>query len=196
MDLTVDDWAGKVHNFCKPVAKFPSDREALWDVIATGAPGIAPSAAALRQLTHAAVLAIVHGTGHPRFFLGSDSAPHPRHLKECATSCAGVFTSPLILPYLATLFEKRGCLDRLAPFTSQFGARFYGVKPQAAHVTLVRQPQIVPVRVVCAWVTLAHVCGVLIRDVRSHGRGGRLRTRTATATSPTVTSCRSGPAAS
>jgi dihydroorotase len=83
--------------------------------------------------------------GHPRFFLGSDSAPHPRHLKECATSCAGVFTSPLILPYLATLFERRGCLARLPAFVGEYGARFYRLPLQQARVVLVRQPQIVPV---------------------------------------------------
>ena len=83
--------------------------------------------------------------GHPRFFLGSDSAPHPRHLKECATACAGVFTSPYIVPYLATLFARRGCLDRLVPFMSEFGAAFYGVSAPTATVTLLRQPQLVQV---------------------------------------------------
>ena len=75
--------------------------------------------------------------------MGSDSAPHPRHLKECATACAGVFTAPYLLPYLATLFERRGCLHRLADFVSTFGARFYGLPQQQRQVTLVRQPQVV-----------------------------------------------------
>lgn len=69
----MDDWAGKPHHFCKPVAKFPHDRDALRAVVKEG---------------------------HPRFFLGSDSAPHPRHTKETGCAHAGVYTSPFILPYL------------------------------------------------------------------------------------------------
>ena len=73
LELVVDDWAGKPHHFCKPVAKFPHDRDALRAVVKEG---------------------------HPRFFLGSDSAPHPRHTKETGCAHAGVYTSPFILPYL------------------------------------------------------------------------------------------------
>lgn len=117
LDLIADDWAGKNHNFCKPVAKYPHDREALRDIV--------------RQ-------------GHPRFFLGSDSAPHPRSAKESACGCAGVFTSPLLLPYLADTFESFGSLDRLHDFCCGYGHRFHGLKPPSGLVTLVREPQVVP----------------------------------------------------
>ncbi len=117
LDLMVDDWAGRNHNFCKPVAKYPADRAALRAVVREG---------------------------HPRFFLGSDSAPHPREAKECASACAGVFTSPLLLAYLADTFDGLGCLDRLADFASGFGARFYGQAPSTETVRLVRRPQRVP----------------------------------------------------
>jgi dihydroorotase len=117
LDLTVDDWAGKNHNFCKPVAKFPHDRDALRAVVAEG---------------------------HPRFFLGSDSAPHPVGMKECAEGCAGVFTSPLLLPYLADTFDRLGILDRLEPFVSEFGSKFYDTRPNEETVTLVRREQQVP----------------------------------------------------
>jgi len=117
LDLTVDDWAGKNHNFCKPVAKYPHDREALRAVVREG---------------------------HPRFFLGSDSAPHPRHAKEAACGCAGVFTSPLLLPYLADCFERFGALDRLADFCSVHGRTFHGMQPLEGTVTLERVPQTVP----------------------------------------------------
>lgn len=117
LDLMVDDWAGKNHNFCKPVAKYPADRAALQAVVREG---------------------------HPRFFLGSDSAPHPRAAKECAGACAGVFTSPLLLAYLADTLERRGCLDRLRGFACEFGHRFYGFPAPTESVRLVRQAQVVP----------------------------------------------------
>lgn len=67
-------------------------------------------------------------SGHPRFFLGTDSAPHPSHRKEGPDSCAGVFTTPLVLPYLATILESFGALDRLQGFACDFGRKFYEVK--------------------------------------------------------------------
>ncbi|KAL1923299.1 uncharacterized protein VTP21DRAFT_8279 [Calcarisporiella thermophila] len=117
LQLIVDDWAGQCHHFCKPVAKFPHDRQALRDVIKEG---------------------------HPRFFLGTDSAPHPAHLKECATACAGVFTSPLVLPYLATLLESFGALNNLSSFACENGRRFYGIPPEQRTVTLVQDDNLVP----------------------------------------------------
>jgi dihydroorotase len=67
--------------------------------------------------------------GHPRFFLGSDSAPHPPHSKSTATPtqpcAAGVYTSPILLPLLAHLLESFGALDRLEGFVSTFGRSFY-----------------------------------------------------------------------
>ncbi|CAJ0846704.1 21553_t:CDS:10, partial [Entrophospora sp. SA101] len=98
LQLVADDWAGKCHNFCKPVAKYPHDRQALRDVILEG---------------------------HPRFFLGTDSAPHPAHLKECAQSCAGVFTTPLALAYLATILDSFGAIPRLNDFACENGKKFY-----------------------------------------------------------------------
>jgi len=117
LDLTADDWAGRNHNFCKPVAKYPHDREALRAVVREG---------------------------HPRFFLGSDSAPHPRQAKEAACGCAGVFTAPLLLPYLADCFERIGALDRLPDFCCLFGRQFHGLAPLAGAITLERVAQTVP----------------------------------------------------
>ncbi|ORZ29972.1 hypothetical protein BCR44DRAFT_1480643 [Catenaria anguillulae PL171] len=96
--LTVEDWAGLPHGFCKPVAKTFADRAALRAVIQEG---------------------------HPRFFLGTDSAPHPRHAKESAKAPAGLFTSLAPLPYLATLFHRLGMLDKLEGFACAFGRKFY-----------------------------------------------------------------------
>ncbi|KAI0759928.1 Dihydroorotase [Irpex lacteus] len=100
--LTVDDWAGQAYNFCKPVAKYPDDRQALRDVIKEG---------------------------HPRFFLGSDSAPHPPVKKSTASPsqpcAAGVYTSPILLPLVAHLLESFGALDKLEGFVSTNGRAFY-----------------------------------------------------------------------
>ncbi|KAF9964108.1 hypothetical protein BGZ70_006931 [Mortierella alpina] len=121
LQLIVDDWAGKCHNFCKPVAKFPSDRAALRNVVKEG---------------------------HPRFFLGTDSAPHPSHRKEGPDSCAGVFTTPLVLPYLATILESFGALDRLQGFACDFGRKFYEVKDEkwVGQVKLVRESWAAPAK--------------------------------------------------
>ena len=117
LDLTVDDWAGRNHNFCKPVAKYPHDREALRQVVREG---------------------------HPRFFMGSDSAPHPRCAKESACGCAGVFTSPMLLPYLADCFDRLGCIENLADFTSVFGCRFHGLTPLNERIRLIKDKTAVP----------------------------------------------------
>lgn len=69
-------------------------------------------------------------TGHPRFFLGSDSAPHPPHTKSTSTPtqgcAAGIYTSPILLPLVTHLLESFGALDRLDGFASTFGRKFYG----------------------------------------------------------------------
>ncbi|MFN0116225.1 MAG: dihydroorotase, partial [Paracoccaceae bacterium] len=76
--------------------------------------------------------------GEACFFLGTDSAPHPDHLKEHTCGCAGCFTATNALSVLAQVFEDEGALDRLAGFTSRNGARFYGLAVSKATVTLER----------------------------------------------------------
>ena len=73
-----------------------------------------------------------------RFFLGTDSAPHPAHAKEAECCAAGCFTAPVALPCLAHAFEEMGALDRLEAFASLNGARRYGVEPNGDTVTLER----------------------------------------------------------
>lgn len=98
--LTVDAWVDDPFCYCKPVAKLPSDREALLEAATSG---------------------------EPKFFLGSDSAPHPRAAKSGGKrTAAGVFTQPNLLPYVAQIFEGRGKLDKLEDFCCHFGRRFYG----------------------------------------------------------------------
>jgi dihydroorotase len=80
----------------------------------------------------------------PRFFLGTDSAPHPVHAKECACGCAGCFTAPAALELYAQVFEEEGALGRLEAFASLNGPRFYGLPANEGRVALRRGPWTVP----------------------------------------------------
>jgi dihydroorotase len=105
------------HNFCLPVLKREAHRQELIKVATSG---------------------------DPRFFLGTDSAPHAKHLKENACGCAGCYSAPAALPMYAEVFEDAGALDRLEGFASLFGADFYGLPPHDDTVTLARDPWTVP----------------------------------------------------
>jgi len=94
----------------------------------------------LKREVHRAALLAAATSGDARFFLGTDSAPHPRAEKESACGCAGCFTAPHALPLYAQAFEQAGALDRLQGFASEFGADFYGLPRNAGTVTLVRRP--------------------------------------------------------
>ncbi len=129
------------HLFCRPLIKGEADRTALEERILAG---------------------------DPRFFFGSDSAPHPLEDKEPAgpdrTPAAGVFSAPAALPLLAGFFEKRDKLDLLEDFVSRFGAEFYGMPLNCGTVALERQPGRIPgeigaARPLCGGETLAwRVC--------------------------------------
>ena len=83
-------------------------------------------------------------SGDPRFFLGTDSAPHRAHDKEAACGCAGIFSAPVALESYAAVFEAEAGLDRLEAFASRSGPAFYGLPPNDDTVTLVRRPWTVP----------------------------------------------------
>ena len=80
----------------------------------------------------------------PKFFLGTDSAPHAIEKKEADCGCAGIFTAPFALESYATVFEEDGVLDRLEGFASEHGPRFYGLPLNEDRVTLVRERVEVP----------------------------------------------------
>ena len=105
------------HYYCLPILKREGDREALVDA-ATG--------------------------GNPKFFLGTDSAPHAQHLKENACGCAGMYSAHAALELYAEVFEQAGALDKLEGFASFHGADFYGLPRNTGKVTLVRQAWTVP----------------------------------------------------
>jgi dihydroorotase len=86
-------------------------------------------------------------SGSPRFFLGTDTAPHPATEKESACGCAGIFTAPLALETYAQVFAEEGALDRFEAFASLNGPEFYGLPPNEARITLRRERWTVPARI-------------------------------------------------
>jgi dihydroorotase len=85
-------------------------------------------------------------SGSPKFFLGTDSAPHTVEAKESGCGCAGIFNAPFALEAYATVFEEEGALDRLEAFASENGPRFYGLALNEGTVTLTRGEEQVPDR--------------------------------------------------
>ncbi len=98
----------------------------------------------LKRESHRQALLAAATSGSPRFFLGTDSAPHARHTKENACGCAGCYSAPLALELYAEAFEDAGALDRLEGFAHAFGADFYGLPRNPGHVRLVREAWEVP----------------------------------------------------
>jgi dihydroorotase len=105
------------HYYCLPILKRERDRLALLGA-ATG--------------------------GNPRFFLGTDSAPHARASKENACGCAGMFTAHAAIELYAEAFESVGRLDRLEPFAAHFGADFYGLPRHGETISLVKESWVPP----------------------------------------------------
>jgi dihydroorotase len=107
----------KPHYYCKPILKQQQDQAAL---------------------IKAAI------SGNPKFFLGTDSAPHSRAKKECAVGCAGVYSAHAAIECYVEIFEKYNALDKLKAFASEFGAKFYQLPINQETLTLVKKPWEVP----------------------------------------------------
>lgn len=121
--LTLDDVVGgnlSPHHFCKPIAKSPRDLMALRAVSLAGDK---------------------YGC---KFFFGSDTAPHLRGAKECASGCAGVFSAPCAIEFLASVFTEESSAESLSWFTSVAGATFYGLPLNAGSLTIERADWVVP----------------------------------------------------
>jgi dihydroorotase len=119
----------------------------LYDRNAIFAGGICPHLyclPVLKRERHREALLWAATSGSPRFFLGTDSAPHARSTKEAAHGCAGIFSAHAALELCAEAFEDAGALGALQGFTSQHGADFYGLPRNPDTVTLVREPWTVP----------------------------------------------------
>ncbi|HWK55354.1 MAG TPA: dihydroorotase [Hyphomicrobiales bacterium] len=98
----------------------------------------------LKRRTHQEALREAAASGSPKFFLGTDSAPHAQNAKESACGCAGCFTAPAALELYAAVFEELDALDRLEAFASFHGPDFYGLPRNTDKVTLVREPWTLP----------------------------------------------------
>ncbi|WP_119290434.1 dihydroorotase [Azohydromonas sediminis] len=98
----------------------------------------------LKREEHRRALVAAATSGNPKFFLGTDSAPHPAHLKEHASGCAGCYTALAALELYAEAFDAAGALDRLEGFASFHGADFYGLPRNRGTVTLRREPWTLP----------------------------------------------------
>jgi len=98
----------------------------------------------LKRETHRQALVDAATSGHPRFFLGTDSAPHPRQAKESACGCAGIYTAHAALELYAEAFGHAGALDRLEAFASFHGPDFYGLSRNRELITLEARPWTVP----------------------------------------------------
>jgi dihydroorotase len=98
---------------------------------------------------HRLALVAAAVSGDPRFFFGSDSAPHADAAKEAACGCAGCFTAPNALSILAELFEREGKLERLEAFVSHFGADWYGLQRNRESITMTKRdkPVALPARI-------------------------------------------------
>lgn len=98
----------------------------------------------LKRANHQARLLQVATSGNPKFFLGTDSAPHATHTKEAACGCAGCYSAVHALPLYATAFEQVNALDKLEDFASRFGAMFYGLPINTDTITLVKKETLIP----------------------------------------------------
>ncbi len=105
------------HHYCLPVLKREQHREALIEAATSG---------------------------NPKFFLGTDSAPHAKHTKENDCGCAGIYTAHAAIELYATAFEEAGALDRLEGFASLHGPKFYGLPPNQEKIRLERRAWNVP----------------------------------------------------
>jgi dihydroorotase len=98
----------------------------------------------LKRERHREALLAAATSGNPKFFLGTDSAPHSRSAKEIACGCAGIFTAHVGIELYAEVFERAGALDKLEGFASFFGAAFYGLPRNSETIKLINESWRVP----------------------------------------------------
>ncbi len=98
----------------------------------------------LKREEHRVALVKAATSGNPKFFLGTDSAPHAKHTKEAACGCAGMYTAHTAMELYAEAFDLAGALDKLEGFASFYGADFYGLPRNTEQITLVRESWKVP----------------------------------------------------
>jgi dihydroorotase len=113
----------------------------------------------LKREEHRLALVAAATSGSPKFFLGTDSAPHAAVLKEHAAACAGCYTALSAIELYAQAFEAADALDQLEGFASFHGADFYGLPRNTDHITLQRQPWVLPESLPFGAQQLKPLCG-------------------------------------
>lgn len=98
----------------------------------------------LKAETHRLAIVAAATSGHPRIFLGTDSAPHAKADKESACGCAGIYSAHNAIELYAEVFEQAGCLEKLESFASHYGADFYGLPRNQGTITLEKKDWTVP----------------------------------------------------
>ena len=113
----------------------------------------------LKREEHRLALVQAATSGSPKFFLGTDSAPHASHLKEHASGCAGCYTAPCAIELYAKAFEDAGALDKLEAFASFYGPDFYQLPRNTDKVSLRRAPWVVPQELPFGEAVIKPLCG-------------------------------------
>jgi dihydroorotase len=97
----------------------------------------------LKREEHRLALVRAATSGNPKFFLGTDSAPHAKHTKEAPCGCAGIYTAYTAMELYAEAFENANALEKLEGFASFYGADFYGLARNTEQITLVKESWVV-----------------------------------------------------
>jgi dihydroorotase len=118
---------------------------------------------------HRQALLRAASSGSSKFFIGTDSAPHPRKDKESECGCAGLYTAPVAMEMYAEAFESVHALDRLDDFGGRFGAEFYGLPLNEGTISLVREQTPVPERLAAGGLEVAPYQGGGTVNWRVHG---------------------------
>jgi len=145
--ITTKEAAGYVRDAGRNVAATITPQHLMLNRNALFAGGLRPHAYCLpvvKREQHRLAVRAAATSGSPKFFLGTDSAPHAKYAKESGCGCAGIFNAPFALEAYATVFEEEAALDRLEAFASENGANFYGLPPNEGTVTLERTETTVP----------------------------------------------------
>ncbi len=144
--ITTQDAADYVRQASGPIAATITPQHLLYNRNSIFQGGIRPHfycLPILKREQHRQALLAAATSGDPRFFLGTDSAPHEKSTKENSCGCAGCFSAPYALELYLQAFESVGALDKFEAFASHFGADFYGVPRNTAKIVLWRSSQVV-----------------------------------------------------
>ena len=145
--ITTQEAAEYVMGSCRFTAATLTPQHLLYNRNALFTGGLRPHfycLPVLKREVHRQALLKAATSGSPKFFLGTDSAPHAAQLKENSVCGAGCFTAPAALELYAEAFEAMGALDKLEAFASFHGPDFYGLPRNSGRVTLVREAQTLP----------------------------------------------------